>query len=169
MVDVLNRNLVRKDEEIEKLKVRIAGLEHGTKPIVKTSANSSAPPSKNPIGVPHTQSQQHSGRKTGEQKGHQGNTRLQSENVTGSAERWIPAAACIECGRPLDMEAATIAATRQVADIPLPIMATVTGHLQMQVKCSCGHCCKGRFPESVNAPVSYGPNIMALTSYLSTY
>lgn len=111
VVDVLNRNLVRKDEEIEKLKVRIAELEHGAKPIVKTSANSSAPPSKNPIGVPHTQSQQPSGRKTGEQKGHQGSTRLQSGNVTGS-ERWIPAAACIECGRPLDMEAATIAATR---------------------------------------------------------
>lgn len=40
VVDVLNRNLVRKDEEIEKLKVRIAELEHGAKPIVKTSANS---------------------------------------------------------------------------------------------------------------------------------
>ena len=67
------------------------------------------------------------------------------------------------------MEAATIAATRQVVDIPLPIMATVVNHLQMQVKCTCGHCCKGRFPESVNAPVSHGPNIMAMTSYLSTY
>lgn len=51
VVDVLNRNLVRKDEEIEKLKVRIAELEHGAKPIVKTSANSGIPPSKNPIGV----------------------------------------------------------------------------------------------------------------------
>ena len=67
------------------------------------------------------------------------------------------------------MESATIAATRQVVDIPLPIMAAVTGHLQMRVKCSCGHCCKGRFPENVNAPVSFGPNIMALASYLSTY
>ncbi len=28
---------------------------------------------------------------------------------------------------------------------------------------------RGQFPENVNAPVSYGPNIMALTSYLSTY
>ena len=50
VVDVLNRNLVRKDEEIEKLKVRIAELEHGVKPIIKTNANSSIPPSKNPIG-----------------------------------------------------------------------------------------------------------------------
>ena len=169
VVDVLNRNLVRRDEEIERLKARIAELEDGAKPIVRTSANSSVPPSKNPIGVPHTQSQRKpSGRKTGGQKGHQGSTRLQSGNVTGT-ERWYPAAVCPECGRPLDMESATVAATRQVVDIPLPITATVVNHLQMRVKCACGHCCKGRFPESVNAPVSYGPNIMAMTSYLSTY
>ena len=121
VVDVLNRNLVRKDEEIEKLKVRIAELERGAKPIVKTGANSGIPPSKNPIGVPRTQSQRKpSGRKTGGQKGHQGSTRLQSGNVTGT-ERWYPADVCPECGRPLDMDAATIAATRQVVDIPLPI------------------------------------------------
>ena len=169
VVDVLNRNLVRRDEEIVRLKARIAELEGGAKPIVKTSANSSVPPSGNPIGIPHTQSQRKpSGRKTGGQKGHQGSTRLQSGNVTGT-ERWYPAAVCPECGRPLDMESATVAATRQVVDIPLPITATVVNHLQMRVKCACGHCCKGRFPESVNAPVSYGPNIMAMTSYLSTY
>ena len=167
--DSLNRSIASKDEEIAKLRAKIAELESGAKPIAKTSTNSSVPPSKNPIGVPHTQSQRKpSGRKTGGQKGHQGSTRLQSENVTGS-ERWYPAAVCPECGKPLDMESATIAATRQVVDIPLPIMATVVNHLQMQVKCTCGHCCKGQFPENVNAPVSYGPNIMAMTSYLSTY
>ncbi|MBR1783363.1 MAG: IS66 family transposase [Bacteroidales bacterium] len=100
----------------------------------------------------YTESQRKpSGRKSGGQKGHQGSTRLQSENVTG-VERWYPAAVCPQCGKPLDMDA-----------------AKVFDHLQMQVKCSCGHCCKGQFPENVNAPVSYGPNIMAMTSYLSTY
>lgn len=169
VVDVLNRNLIRKDEEIEKLKARIAELESGVKPVPKTSANSSVPPSKNPIGIPHTQSlRKSSGRKTGGQKGHQGSTRLQAENVTG-AERWYPAAVCPQCGKPLDMDTATVCARRQVVDIPLPIAAEVFDHLQMQVKCSCGHCCKGQFPENVNAPVSYGPNIMAMTSYLSTY
>ena len=57
VVDVLNRNLVRKDEEIERLKAKIAELEGGAKPVAKTSANSSVPPSRNPIGVPHTQTQ----------------------------------------------------------------------------------------------------------------
>ncbi|MBQ9184583.1 MAG: IS66 family transposase [Bacteroidales bacterium] len=169
VVDVLNRSLVRKDAEIEKLKARIAELESGVKHVVKTSANSSIPPSKNPIGVPHTQSlRKPSGRKTGGQKGHQGSTRLQTENVTG-VERWYPAAVCPQCGKLLDMDTATVSAKRQVVDIPLPIAAEVFDHLQMQVKCTCGHCCKGQFPENVNAPVSYGPNIMAMTSYLSTY
>lgn len=169
LVNVLNRNLVRKDEEIERLKARIAKLQGGAKPVAKTSANSSVPPSKNPIGIPHTQSQRKpSGRKTGGQKGHEGSTRLQSANVTGT-ERWYPAAVCPVCGKALDMDTATVCARRQVVDIPMVIMATVMDHLQMQVKCSCGHCCKGQFPENVNAPVSFGPNIMALTSYLSTY
>lgn len=56
VVDVLNRNLVRKDEEIEKLKAKIAELGGGARPVAKTSANSSVPSSGNPIGVPHTQS-----------------------------------------------------------------------------------------------------------------
>lgn len=178
--DVLNRNIVRKEaeiaqkrDEIAALQARIAELEKqlGVKApaVPKTSANSSIPPSKNPIGIPHTQSQRKpSGRKTGGQKGHEGSTRLQSGNVTGT-ERWYPAAVCPICGKPLDMDTATVCARRQVVDIPLAIMATVMDHLQMQVKCSCGHCCKGQFPENVNAPVSFGPNIMALTAYLSTY
>ena len=43
--DVLNRSITRQEEEIKKLKARIVELETGHRPIVKTSANSSAPPS----------------------------------------------------------------------------------------------------------------------------
>ena len=169
VLSVRDKEIAAKDARIAELETKLSALERGMKSILKTSANSSVPPSKNPIGVPHTQSQrQPSGRKTGGQFGHQGSTRLQADNVTGE-ERWYPAAVCPECGKPLDMDTATVCATRQVVDIPLPIMAEVFNHLQMQVKCTCGHCCKGQFPENVNAPVSYGPNIMALTSYLSTY
>ena len=158
-----------KEARIADLVSRVAELEGGKKPVMKTSGNSGVPPSKNPIGVPHTSSQREpSGRKPGGQKGHPGSTLLQSGEVTGT-ERWYPAAACQKCGEALDMSSATARATRQVVDIPLPIAATVMNHVAMQVKCSCGHCCKGRFPEEVNAPVSFGPNIMAMTSYLSTY
>ena len=167
--EVLNRSVLRQEEEIAKLKARIAELEPKLKAVVKTSSNSSVPPSRNPIGVPHTQSlRKPSGRKSGGQQGHAGSTRLQSENVTNE-EKWYPVAVCPKCGRPLDKDTATVCATRQVVDIPLPIAAEVINHLQMQVKCTCGHCSKGQFPETVNAPVSYGPNITALVSYLSTY
>ena len=169
VLSVRDKELAAKDAQIAELEAKLSALEHGKVPVPKTSANSSIPPSKNPIGVPHTQSlRKPSGRKTGGQKGHQGSTRLQAENVTG-VERWYPATVCPQCGKPLDMDTATVCARRQVVDIPLPIAAEVFDHLQMQVKCSCGHCCKGQFPENVNAPVSYGPNIMAMTSYLSTY
>lgn len=169
VVDTLNRNILRMEEEVGRLKARIAELQGRPGPVVKTSANSSVPPSKNPVGVPHTQSlRKPSGRKTGGQAGHAGSTRLRSEDVTGT-ERWYPAATCPVYGKLLDMDTATVCARRQVVDIPLAIMAEVTDHLQMRVKCSCGHSCKGLFPERVNAPVSYGPNIMALVSYLSTY
>ncbi|MCQ2067490.1 MAG: DUF6444 domain-containing protein [Bacteroidaceae bacterium] len=137
--NVLNRSVVRQEEEIKKLKARIVELETGQKPIAKTSANSSVPPSKNPIGVPHTQSQRKpSGRKTGGQKGHPGSTRLQTDNVTAT-ERWYPVAVCPVCGKPLDIESATVGARRQEVDIPVPIAAEVIDHLLMQVKCSCGH------------------------------
>lgn len=158
-----------KEARIADLASRIAELEGDGKSVKKSSANSSVPPSKNPIGIRHTQSQRKpSGRKTGGQEGHRGSTLLQSDNVTGT-ERWYPARACPECGKALEMDSASVRATRQVVDIPLPIAATVVNHMAMQVKCSCGHCCKGQFPQEVNAPVSFGPNIMAMTSYLSTY
>lgn len=113
--DVLNRSITRQEEEIKKLKARIVELETGHGPIVKTSANISAPPSKNPIGVPHTQSQRKpSGKKTGGRKGHPGSTRLQTDDVTAT-ERWYPAAVCPVCGKPLNMDSATVASVIQTA------------------------------------------------------
>ena len=67
------------------------------------------------------------------------------------------------------MGSASVRATRQVVDIPLPVAATVVNHMAMQARCSRGHCRKGQFPREVGAPVSFGPNIMAMTSYPSTY
>jgi len=87
-IDVLNKSVIRLEEENTRLKARLAEFENESKPIVKTSANSSVPPSKNPIGVPHTQSlRKPSGRKTGGQKGHKGCTRFQSDEVSYS-EKW---------------------------------------------------------------------------------
>lgn len=158
-----------KEARIADLASRVAELEGGGKPVKKSSVNSSVPPSKNPVGIRHTQSQRKSSdRMPGGQKGHRGSTLFQSGDVT-AAERWYPPCECPQCGKTLEMDSASVRATRQVVDIPLPVAATLVNHMAMQVKCSCGHCCKGQFPQEVNAPVSFGPNIMAMTSYLSTY
>lgn len=165
-----DKEIRSRDIKITKLEQRIAQLEGKLqKPVIKTSANSSVPPSKNPIGIPHTQSlRKPSGRKTGGQQGHEGFTRPISESTDKSVP-WYPEAVCPKCGRPLDMEHAVEGAVRQVVDIPLPILASIVNHISMQVKCTCGYCSKGKFPENVNAPVSFGPNIRAFVSYLSTY
>ena len=169
ILSVRDSEIKVKEARIAEFASHVAELGSGRKPVIKNSTNSSVPPSGNPIGIRHTQSQRKpSGRKSGGQKGHSGSTLLQSENVT-ETQQWYPVSVCPECGKPLEMDAAIVSATRQVVDIPLPIAATVVNHMTMQVKCSCGHCSKGQFPEEVNAPVSFGPNIMAMTSYLSTY
>jgi len=169
ILSVRDSEIKVKEARIAELASRVAELGGGRKPVIKTSTNSSVPPSGNPIGIRHTQSgRKPSGRKPGGQKGHSGSTLPQSENVT-ETQQWYPVPVCPECEKPLEMDSAIACATRQVVDIPLPIAATVVNHMTMQVKCSCGHCCKGQFPEEVNAPVSFGPNIMAMTSYLSTY
>lgn len=169
ILSVRDSEIKVKEARIAEFASHVAELGSGRKPVIKNSTNSSVPPSGNPIGIRHTQSQRKpSGRKSGGQKGHSGSTLPQSENVT-ETQQWYPVSVCPECGKPLEMDAAIVSATRQVVDIPLPIAATVVNHMTMQVKCSCGHCSKGQFPEEVNAPVSFGPNIMAMTSYLSTY
>ena len=59
-----------KEAHIAELVSRVAKLEGGKKPVIKTGKNSSAPPSGNPTGIRHTQSRRHSsGRKSGGQKG----------------------------------------------------------------------------------------------------
>jgi len=165
-----DREIKAKDTKIAKLEQRISELEgKSPKPVTKTSANSSVPPSKNPMGIPHTQSlRKPSGKKTGGQQGHEGHTRPISESADETIP-WYPAAVCPKCGRPLDMEQAFEGAVHQVIDIPFPIAAWIVNHVSMNVRCSCGHCCKGKFPENVNAPISFGPNIKAVVSYLSTY
>jgi len=51
---------------MERLKARIAEFEGGAEPIVRTGANSGVSPSRNPTGVPRTQSRRKfSDRKTG--------------------------------------------------------------------------------------------------------
>ena len=60
-----------------------------------------------------------------------------------------------------------IAERRQVIDLVFP-RAVVTEFLSLVAICPrCGRKLRTPFPEGVNAPVCYGPNIQALVAYLS--
>ena len=60
-----------------------------------------------------------------------------------------------------------VAERRQVIDLIFP-RAVVTEFLSLAATCPrCGRKLRTPFPEGVNAPVCYGPNIQALVAYLS--
>lgn len=130
----------------------------------KNSSNSSIPPSKDENRPKKNQTlRRSSDRKSGGQKGHQGDTlkMTQSPDITINH---IPSF-CRKCGKKLDQEA-MFEQKRQVIDIP-PIQSVTTEHRVFSRICNCGYCTKSNFPKEAKAPVSYGNNVEALISYLS--
>jgi transposase len=131
------------------------------------SHNSSKPPSSDGPGVkPHPKSQRvSSGRKPGGQPGHVGRTLLlidePDEVVVHSPSQ------CQACGQTLEQVPASRRERRQVVEIP-PVKARVVEH-QAEIKCcpSCGVETSGQFPDSVAAPVQYGPGVATVAVYLN--
>jgi len=133
-----------------------------------TSANSSLPPSRNPLSVPRTRSlRKPSGLRPGGQKGHEGHTHLFSDNPDAVEVCPMPHV-CPICGEPLDPTQLQVSECRQVVDLPLPVLFKVTEYVQHKVRCKCGHTVKGIFPDHVRGTVCYGENTQALVAYLST-
>lgn len=132
----------------------------------KNSSNSSKPPSSDGLGRPNrAQSLRKTGQhKSGGQTGHKGQTLRQSKHPDSIKRHQL--AHCPGCkGALADVEPVGLL-KRQVFDVPEPSMK-VTEH-QVEVKVC--PCCKVRsqaaFPEGVNAPVQYGPNIKSFAVYL---
>lgn len=147
---------------ISKLRNKIDKLENRSHR--KNSSNSSIPPSKDENRVKPNQSlRQKSGKKTGGQKGHKGNTLKMQHNPNAVIEHKSDYCSC--CAMRLTEES-TLSGRRQVIDIP-EIPPIVTEHRIYSTVCSCGHTNKGEYPEGVVAPVSYGSKLRALTGYLS--
>lgn len=137
----------------------------------KDSMNSSVPPSKDSIGasrkrVKMTQSlRAKSDKKVGGQPGHKGSTLHQSEKVDRTESAVI--GTCPDCGQNTKDLDWGVAERRQVIDLIFP-RAVVTEFLSLAATCPrCGRKLRTPFPEGVNAPVCYGPNIQALVAYLS--
>jgi transposase len=133
----------------------------------KNSRNSSKPPSSDGQGR-KTQSQRRpSGKASGGQEGHAGQTlsmKEQADRVTSH----MPAK-CEHCGTNLQQITGRVVEKRQVWDVP-PIQLEVCEHQVQEVCCpECGHLTRAAFPEEVSAPVQYGAGVRAWAVYLNQY
>jgi transposase len=138
----------------------------GEKGIKKNSHNSSMPPSSD-FGRKTKSLRVKSERPIGGQKGHPGFTLEMSTSPDKIIE--LKSDFCQSCGQTLENGTYKLLSVRQVVDLP-PIQPIYEEYRQYGCNCAkCGHLQKPAFPVNVNAPIQYGPNIMALVSYLNVY
>jgi len=159
-IDTLLNRVDYLEHEVVRLTDRLAKYENP-----KNSKNSSKPPSSDFPKLPKTQSlRESSGKKPGGQSGHEGTT-LRMVTIPDIIETHCPSF-CTCCGNDLSTIPAIFVGRRQVIDTP-PIIPVVTEHQLFNKCCKCGNLNQSSFPTGVNAPVSYGENVQALTAYLS--
>jgi transposase len=157
----------KQQKEIAVLTARVAELERR---LGLNSSNSGKPPSSDGLSRPPRTSslREKTGKKSGGQKGHKGETLAQS----GTPDRVINhyPEKCSNCGRIADRAASLGYRQRQVFDVPEPPPLFVTEHRAHVCGCpDCGAQTYAAFPEDVTAPVQYGARIAALTVYLRNF
>ena len=135
------------------------------------SSNSSKPPSsdgpsKPPVAQRTRSLRGRSGKRSGGQPGHRGETLCRTD-TPDRIEDHLPASCC-GCGAPLaaaDRLGEPI--RRQVFDLPEPRPLEVTEHRAHACLCgACGRVTRAAFPAGVNAPAQYGARIAATAVYL---
>jgi len=145
-------------ERIRELEARLA----------KDSHNSSRPPSSDsPFKKPPPRSQrQPSGRKPSGQPGRRGVTRSLVDHpdqcviipLTGTC-------ACRRCG--IRIAATVLAERRQVVEVV--IQRKVIEYRIVGGTCACGRAQRSIFPAGIEAPVQYGPSVLAFAVYMTQY
>lgn len=155
----------RLNAEINTLQARLDKLE---KP-KKDSHNSSVPPSKEDITTSEDRKRTRSlrkpsGKKSGGQPGHKGNTLQRKENPDFFVE--VPLDICPDCGGDLSNVSGVQKMTRQMIDISFPTPVVTQYSILEKICPNCGHTVCSEFPEGVNGDVFYGPNVQALVVYL---
>lgn len=150
--------------QIAALMARIVELERR---LGLDSSNSGKPPSSDGLKKPARvrSLREPSGKTSGGQKGHPGDTLCQTATPDVIIDHYP--AACSRCGMALTPAMTRGHAARQVFDLPEPRPLVVTEHRAHACCCaSCGAHTKAAFPAEVAAPVQYGPRISAVVVYL---
>jgi transposase len=158
----------RHSAEMAALRQRIAELE---RQIGLNSGNSGKPPSSDGLNKPPqrvSSLRAPSGKKTGGQRGHPGETLRRVQRPDATIDHYPEA--CIACGKSLTAAMTTDHVARQVFDLPEPRPLIVTEHRAYGCRCvACGTQTRAAFPEGVTAPVQYGERISAFVLYLLHY
>ena len=133
------------------------------------SGNSSKPPASDGLKKPPRvrSLRELSGRKSGGQKGHRGETLRPVENPDIIVDHYPKT--CTQCAANVPAETSTAYRSRQVVDLPQP-KVVVTEHRAHGCACpKCDTVTWASFPEDVKAPVQYGARICAFVVYLLNY
>ena len=128
------------------------------------SSTSSKPPSSDGLRKKPVSLREPSGRPSGGQNGHKGETLRQ----TFEPDRTVTheALACRHCGSLLSLGEATGVERRQVFDLPERLIEA-TEHRGLVYACAgCGSRTRAVFPEGVTGPAQYGERIRAAAVYL---
>jgi transposase len=149
--------------ELEALREQVAELRRR---LGLTSSNSSKPPSSDGLAkLPPRSQRRREGRKPGKQKGSAGAT-LSAVAEPDEVKEHRPAS-CDRCSAGLSLAEVVGMVRRQVFDLP-EIRMRVVEHRVLSCRCTgCGTVSTGRAPQGVNAPVQYGPRLMAVGAYLA--
>ena len=134
------------------------------------SSNSGKPPSSDGLKkrLRVSSLREPSGKKSGGQKGHPGETLRRTETPDATIHHYPEV--CAGCGEPLTPAMAMDHVARQVFDLPEPRPLIVTEHRAHGCRCAgCGTQTRAAFPEGVTAPVQYGKRIGAFVLYLLHY
>jgi transposase len=167
LIALLLAQEARHAAEMATLQARIAELERR---LGLNSSNSGKPPSSDGLKKPPRTSslREASGKQTGGQKGHPGETLRRSESPDTTIDHYPQT--CTGCGEPLVAATATSYVARQVFDLPPPQPLVVTEHRAHGCLCAaCGQETRAAFPPGVTAPVQYGERIGAFVLYLLHY
>jgi transposase len=154
--------ILAQQEAILRLEERIRQLEEI---IHKDSHNSHIPPSQSPR-TPIKSLRGKSGKQPGGQIGHQGRTLKMVSQPDYVIKHHV--SRCEDCGQDLSDTPIQDYERRQVFDIP-EIVCEVTEPQAEKKRCSCGYLTTARFPDTVNAPVQYGLNILTLLIIFSAH